>query len=52
MKPTFLLLQLQARSAANDDSWKLFQIAAIVLGGLFLLFMFVLLMKYAKLYVR
>jgi len=52
MKPIHMSVLLQVRSAANDDSWKLFQIAAIVLGGVFLLFMLVLLAKYAKLYVR
>ena len=53
MKPILVPLVIQARSAGGgDDSWKLFQIGAIVLGGVFLLFMLVLLMKYAKLYVR
>jgi uncharacterized protein YqfA (UPF0365 family) len=52
MKPILVPALLQVRSATSDDSWKLFQIVAIVLGALFLLFMLVLLTKYAKLYVR
>ena len=52
MNATLAALLVQARPTAGDDSWKLLQIAGLVVMGVFLLFVLVLLTKYAKLYVR
>jgi uncharacterized protein YqfA (UPF0365 family) len=52
MNANLAALFVQAKPIASDDSWKLLQIIGLVLMGVFLLFVLVLLTKYAKLYVR